>query len=226
MRLHHRRVIAIAAGILAATAIAVAPASNAGEAAPVDVPEGTTSAPVDASVTGATDLLAPLPMTAGTSAGAMASTEPVVATVDTAAADALRARVLVEARTAQAQALRARIVAVARKQIGDRYRAGATGPNAFDCSGLVRFVFKTAAGMDLAHYSKAQFRSADRVKLTDVQPGDLVFFLRHGAHHVGIYIGDGKMIDAPQPGTRVRVSPIRGDWWGRHYTGIGRVLPA
>ena len=126
----------------------------------------------------------------------------------------------------QIRQVRNKIVKVARAQIGDSYRAGHSGPNAFDCSGLVRYVFKQVTGRNLPHYSKAQYKQVRKVSKKNAQPGDLVFFFRNGAHHVGIYIGNGKMIDAPSAGKKVRVSPISGSWWGRSYTGIGRLLPA
>ena len=130
------------------------------------------------------------------------------------------------ARAAQVQALRSRIVEVARKQLGDRYSAGAAGPNAFDCSGLTRYVYKVATGKELPHQSYAQYAKVKRIPRSKAQPGDLVFFFRNGAHHVGIYIGKGRMIDAPRYGEPVRVSPISGSWWGRTYSGMGRLLPA
>jgi cell wall-associated NlpC family hydrolase len=122
--------------------------------------------------------------------------------------------------------LRAAIVSVARKQLGDRYSAGASGPNAFDCSGLTRYVYRVVTGKELPHYSGAQFHRSARVSKAKAEPGDLVFFMRHGAHHVGIYIGHGHMIDAAGYGEGVRVSPISGSWWGRTFSGIGRILPA
>jgi cell wall-associated NlpC family hydrolase len=126
----------------------------------------------------------------------------------------------------QVRQVRNKVIKIARAQIGDSYRAGHSGPNAFDCSGLVRYVFKKATGRNLPHYSKAQYKQVRKVSKKNAQPGDLVFFFRNGAHHVGIYIGNGKMIDAPSAGKKVRVSPISGSWWGRSYTGIGRLLPA
>ncbi len=122
--------------------------------------------------------------------------------------------------------VRNKIIKTAKAQIGDPYRAGHSGPNAFDCSGFVRYVYKQVTGKTLPHYSKAQYQQAHKIKKKHAQPGDLVFFFRNGAHHVGIYIGNGKMIDAPSAGKHVRVSPITGSWWGRSYTGMGRVLPA
>ena len=127
---------------------------------------------------------------------------------------------------AEVRVVRDEIVKFARKQIGDPYRAGHSGPNAFDCSGLVRYVYKKITGKMLPHYSKAQYSQVTKVNKGNAQPGDLVFFFQQGAHHVGIYIGNGKMIDAPGAGKSVRVSPISGSWWGRTYTGMGRILAA
>lgn len=124
------------------------------------------------------------------------------------------------------QQTRARIVQVAKKQLGDRYSAGSSGPNAFDCSGLTRYVYKTVTGKWLPHQSHAQYAEVKRIARKDAKPGDLVFFFRGGAHHVGIYIGNGKMVDAAGYGEGVRVSPISGSWWSRTYSGMGRLLPA
>jgi cell wall-associated NlpC family hydrolase len=132
----------------------------------------------------------------------------------------------VAGKKAEVRVVRNKLVAFARKQIGDPYRAGRSGPDAFDCSGLVRYVYKQITGKTLPHYSKAQYKQVQKIKRSNAQPGDLVFFFQGGAHHVGIYIGNGKMIDAPNAGKHVRVSPINGSWWGRSYTGMGRLLPA
>lgn len=138
-----------------------------------------------------------------------------------------RSAFLVQAKMAGEIAfLRSEVLRVARNQLGDDYRAGHAGPDAFDCGGLAQFVFERAVGVDIGRSSRTQFGNVERIPYKDAQPGDLVFFLENGAHHVGIYIGDGKMIDAPNPGEKVSVNPISGSWWGRHFTGIGRVLPA
>jgi len=139
---------------------------------------------------------------------------------------AVRAKTKAAARQARIQKLRARIIAVARNQIGDRYSAGAVGPSAFDCSGFTRFVYRVAVGKYLPHYSRAQYDKVKKIPLRQARPGDLVFFLRNGAHHVGIYLGRGRMVDAAGYGKGVRISPISGSWWSRTYTGIGRLLPA
>jgi cell wall-associated NlpC family hydrolase len=80
--------------------------------------------------------------------------------------------------------------------------------------------------VSLPHYSYSQYSSTRRIPVSEAQPGDLVFFFKRGAHHVGIYIGGGKMVDAAGRGKGVRISPISGSWWGRTFSGIGRVLPA
>ena len=129
-------------------------------------------------------------------------------------------------RMAAVRQMRTRILQVARKQLGDRYVPGRMGPDAFDCSGFTRYVYKMATGKELPHSSRAQYTKVKRIKKSQARPGDLVFFFENGAHHVGIYIGKNKMIDAPGVGGRVRVSPITGSWWSRSYTGMGRILPA
>ncbi len=131
-----------------------------------------------------------------------------------------------EAARAEVAGMREQILAVARKQLGDPYRAGGAGPHSFDCGGFTQFVFKRALGMDIARTSRGQYQQVQRIKTKDALPGDLVFFFEGGAHHVGIYLGNGTMIDAPRPGKRISVNPISGSWWGRSFTGIGRILPA
>ena len=132
----------------------------------------------------------------------------------------------VEAARTEVAGMREQILTIARKQLGDPYRAGGAGPDSFDCGGFTQFVFKRALGMDIARTSRGQYQQVQRVKTKEALPGDLVFFFEGGAHHVGIYLGDGQMIDAPRPGKRISVNPISGSWWGRSFTGIGRILPA
>lgn len=122
--------------------------------------------------------------------------------------------------------LRKKITALGRKQVGDAYRAGSSGPNAFDCSGLTRYVFKQITGRHLPHNSGTQYKMTKKVSRKNAQPGDLVFYLRGGAHHVGLYLGHGKMVHAVGRGRYVRVQSIFGPWYSRHYTGMGRILPA
>lgn len=110
------------------------------------------------------------------------------------------------------------IVGTALAQVGDAYRLGATGPDAFDCSGLTSYAYR-AAGIAIPRTASAQY-SASR-KVSDPQPGDLVFFL-NGAQHVGIYLGGGRMVHAANPGRGVEVTSISSGWYARSFTGYGR----
>ena len=150
--------------------------------------------------------------------------------VDAAAMDA-RTIALVNAQQVSQQltqvaSMRAELLRIAESKLGTPYRAGAAGPNGFDCGGFTQYVFKRALGMNIGRSSRDQFQRVERIARKNARPGDLVFFFERGAQHVGLYIGNGKMIDAPHPGKGVSVNPISGSWWGRSFTGIGRILPA
>nr|WP_164493342.1 C40 family peptidase [Streptomyces sp. ADI96-02] len=90
--------------------------------------------------------------------------------------------------------------------IGKPYVWGATGPSAFDCSGLTQAAWK-AAGVGLPRTTYTQINAGQRVPRSELAPGDLVFFYS-GISHVGLYVGGGQMIHAPRPGAPVRVAPI------------------
>jgi hypothetical protein len=92
-------------------------------------------------------------------------------------------------------------LAFARKQLGDRYRYGGSGPNAWDCSGLTRGAWKKA-GKKLPHNTRAQYRKGKKVKKKNLRKGDLVFFYS-GISHVAVYAGGGKVIHASHPGAPV-----------------------
>jgi cell wall-associated NlpC family hydrolase len=97
-------------------------------------------------------------------------------------------------------------IAYALQKLGSPYVWGATGPNAFDCSGLVQAAY-AAAGVSLPRTTYAQIGTGRRVSRTELAPGDLVFFYS-GITHVGLYIGNGRMIHAPNPSSTVRVAPL------------------
>ena len=105
------------------------------------------------------------------------------------------------ANTVGAQALQAAL-----SRLGDPYVWGAVGPNEFDCSGLVMWAY-AQVGMSLPHYTGSQWNSGVHVSRNDLEPGDLVFFFSN-ISHVGMYIGNGLMIDAPNFREVVRVEPI------------------
>ena len=168
------------------------------------------------SMKGAAVALGAAALIAGSTTGAMAATDPIT-TPRTATAAPVLSRVALQ---------RQKIAALGRQQVGDTYRAGNSGPDAFDCSGLTRYVFKQVTGRELPHYSVAQFRIAKRVSLRNALPGDLVFYLRGGAHHVGLYLGHGTMVHAIGVGQGVKIHSIFGSWYSSHFTGLGRILPA
>ncbi|QYX77961.1 C40 family peptidase [Streptomyces akebiae] len=97
-------------------------------------------------------------------------------------------------------------VSYAYSKIGSPYVWGATGPNAFDCSGLTLAAYR-AAGVSLPRTTYSQINAGPRVARSELRPGDLVFFYS-GISHVGIYIGNGQMIHAPNPSAPVRVAPL------------------
>ena len=117
----------------------------------------------------------------------------------------------------------AKAVQYALSQVGDRYVAAASGPSAFDCSGLTMTAWRQA-GVSLPHYSRSQYSVTRRIPLSQAQPGDLVFYFGNGARHVGMYIGNGKMVHAANPRTGVVVSNILGPWYSSRFSGIGRVV--
>lgn len=93
--------------------------------------------------------------------------------------------------------------------IADSY--GDYGRSGFDCSGLTKYAF-AAAGLDLPHYSGAQYQMGNKVSRDNLQRGDLIFYGAGGSQHVAIYLGNDQMIEAPQSGQNVQVSPVR--WAG------------
>ncbi len=96
-------------------------------------------------------------------------------------------------------------VAYARAQLGKPYAFATAGPNTFDCSGLTMAAWR-AAGVSMAHYSGSQAAAFPKVSWDQLQPGDIVVFYSD-FHHVGLYIGGGMMIHAPQTGEVVKIAP-------------------
>jgi len=134
------------------------------------------------------------------------------------AADATQDRDRVDVRLSLASTvavpLGTRAVRVAAAQKGKPYRWGAAGPSAFDCSGLVQYVYDARLAQDLPRTANAQRLDTMRVSRSGVRPGDLIFFMRAGkAYHVGIYAGSGKVWHAPKPGKRVELVRIWTSGW-------------
>ncbi|MBT2381430.1 C40 family peptidase [Streptomyces sp. ISL-111] len=95
----------------------------------------------------------------------------------------------------------AAIVAFAKAQVGDAYVAGGTGPNAWDCSGLVQAAYRTV-GIDLPRVSQSQSTAGTQVSLDNLQPGDILYWGGAGsAYHVAIYVGGGQFVGAQNSST-------------------------
>lgn len=105
------------------------------------------------------------------------------------------------------------------------YRLGTAGPDIFDCSGLVQYVFANAAGVSLPHSAAEQFSEGSPVS-GQLQPGDLVFFRVNGGDidHVGIYVGGGEMFNAENPNAGVKYDTISSGYWKARYAGARRIL--
>jgi peptidoglycan DL-endopeptidase CwlO len=103
-------------------------------------------------------------------------------------------------------------------KVGDPYVWGAAGPSAFDCSGLVMWAY-AQVGISLMHFTGDQWNEGQHVSRSELEPGDLVFFFPT-ISHVGLYIGNGLMVDAPTFGVPVHVEPV---FWSA-YVGAVRIV--
>lgn len=100
----------------------------------------------------------------------------------------------------------ARAVRYAKKQLGKPYKWGAEGPKAYDCSGLTSEAW-AHAGTPIPRTSQEQWARLDRIPLTELRPGDLVVYFPD-ATHVAMYLGKGKVVQAPRTGEKIKISPI------------------
>jgi cell wall-associated NlpC family hydrolase len=110
---------------------------------------------------------------------------------------------------------------------GTPYRFGGNSSHALDCSGFVQKVFR-ANGIELPRDSRAQAKYGYKVSLSELKPGDLLFFktYRRDVSHVGIYIGDGKMIHATRRGGEVKISSIYDPYYRQRFLFAKRVVEA
>ncbi len=150
---------------------------------------------------------------AAAAAAARASRSTVRAAAPAAAAPA------VTPQSSGGSSIAQRAVAAAMSKLGRPYVWAASGPSAFDCSGLVQWAYRQA-GVATAHYTGTFWNAYRHVNYNQLRPGDLVFFYGDH-HHVGIYIGGGMMVDAPQTGDVVKVQSVMGHG---HYSGAVRVV--
>jgi cell wall-associated NlpC family hydrolase len=118
------------------------------------------------------------------------------------------------------------VVVGALNMIGVRYQWGGNSPDSgLDCSGFVRYVFRDTLGMTLPRRAEEMSQVGEKVKVSDLKPGDLVFFntMRRTFSHVGIYIGDNKFVHSPSTGSKIRVDELDDSYWEKHFTGARRV---
>jgi len=112
------------------------------------------------------------------------------------------------------------IVLYAMGMVDTDYRFGGKNPEAgFDCSGVVSYVYRVAVGIDLTGSAADIARRGREIDKRDLRPGDLVFFDTLGRRfsHVGIYIGNGRFIDAPATNEKVRIDSLDNPYFARHF---------
>ena len=114
----------------------------------------------------------------------------------------------------------------AMSMIGIRYKLGGNAPESgLDCSGLVRYLFKEVWNTELPRTSEEISHVGQQIDVTQLQPGDLVFYntLRRSFSHVGIYLGDNKFIHAPSSGGEVRIESMDVGYWKKRFNGARRI---
>jgi cell wall-associated NlpC family hydrolase len=117
-------------------------------------------------------------------------------------------------------------VQAAMQMQGTPYVLGGESPGAFDCSGLMQWAY-SQMGKQLPRTAAEQYNATQRITSDQLQPGDLIFFSgttdAPGVTHVGMYIGNGQMLQAPKEGDVVKISSLNNDFWNSHTYGYGRV---
>ncbi|HUX63675.1 C40 family peptidase [Sulfuricella sp.] len=111
--------------------------------------------------------------------------------------------------------------------VGVNYKYGGKSPDTgLDCSGFVSHVYKQAAGLILPHNARAISMFGQKIAISELQPGDLVFYntLRHAYSHVGIYLGENKFIHASVTGRGVEVVNMNENYWVKRFNGARRVV--
>lgn len=123
--------------------------------------------------------------------------------------------------TGRTRALRA--VKYALAQVGEPYSYSARPPDSWDCSKLTAAAWGQS-GVGLTALSFTQWKQTKRIPVSEIQPGDLVFYFGSGAHHVAIYVGNGKMVSASNPSDGVELIDFLGPWYRERFSGVGRVM--
>ena len=114
--------------------------------------------------------------------------------------------------------------AIAQSLAGSPYRYGGATPRGFDCSGLVYYAYRKA-GVSVPRTTREQYKRSERISLSEIHRGDLLFFKlsSRGVSHVGIYTGNGRFIHAPSSGKRVSYAKLSNPYWKKRLLGAGRI---
>jgi cell wall-associated NlpC family hydrolase len=133
---------------------------------------------------------------------------------------------VVPARPGAAHPAAERVVSEDHAFMGVAYRPGGTRPAGFDCSGFVQYLYRQQ-GNSLPRTTQAQVTAGTCVTSRRILPGDLVFFRISGRRisHVGISLGDGRFMHAPNVGSHVRIDRLEAPYWARRFAGVRRVAP-
>jgi len=127
------------------------------------------------------------------------------------------------------ESYRQEVVMTALGMVGSPYRYGGTDPQGgFDCSGLVQYVFNTAAGAAVPRTTGSQAAAGRRGSQRELRAGDLVFFntLGRAYSHVGIYLGDGQFVNAPSSGGQVRVDSMHSPYFKKRFNSARSLFAA
>lgn len=111
--------------------------------------------------------------------------------------------------------------------MGVDYRFGGKNPSSgFDCSGMVSYIYKNAVGVNLPHNAYRIAQISKRIGLSQIKPGDLVFFdtLHRPFSHVGIYIGNGRFVHAPGNSGKIRISNLSSGYFAKRFDGAGTLF--
>jgi len=115
-----------------------------------------------------------------------------------------------------------KVMNYALSRVGGSYRLGGAGPSYYDCSGLTMMAYRQA-GVSLSHFSGSQWSQTRRVSRSQLRPGDLVFFFK-GIRHVGMYIGNNKMVHASNYDSGILISSLSESYYVSRLSGYGRVI--
>lgn len=127
--------------------------------------------------------------------------------------------------TDAASSLGENVALLAQELIGAPYVYGGSDPRGFDCSGLVYYTYRQT-GVNVPRTSQEQFKAARKIALTQANEGDLVFFQDQAKlSHVGIYLGEGMFVHAPETGRQVSIESLNAPYYQQHLVAVGRLVP-